>query len=117
MDLAALMSVATACALLGRSRASLYPAETEARRRARSSPGRLHVVIDIYSRYIVTWAAAAREDTEIDKTMLEHAMGVHGIPEAIHADRGTLDIVRSSADGLALEEHGQGSVPGFTKRV
>ena len=49
----------------------------------------LYVVIDIYSRYVVTWTVAAREDSEIAKTMLEEAMGVHGIPEAIHADRGT----------------------------
>jgi len=49
----------------------------------------LYVVIDIYSRYIVAWTVAAREDAEIAKTMLEHAMGVHGIPDAIHADRGT----------------------------
>ncbi len=49
----------------------------------------LYVVIDIYSRYIVAWRIAACEDSEIAKTMLEEAMGVHGIPEAIHADRGT----------------------------
>ncbi len=49
----------------------------------------LYVVIDIYSRYIVAWTVAAREDCEIAKTMLEEAMGVHGIPEAVHADRGT----------------------------
>ncbi|MEQ7129351.1 integrase core domain-containing protein [Actinopolymorpha sp. B11F2] len=29
------------------------------------------------------------EDSEIAKTMLEEAMGVHGIPEAVHTDRGT----------------------------
>ncbi|WP_224280322.1 IS3 family transposase [Nocardioides lacusdianchii] len=49
----------------------------------------LYVVIDIYSRYIVAWTVQAREDSEIAKTMLEEAMGVHGIPDAIHADRGT----------------------------
>ena len=49
----------------------------------------LYVVIDIYSRYIVAWTVAAREDCEIAKTMLEEAMGVHGIPNAVHADRGT----------------------------
>ena len=49
----------------------------------------LYVVIDIYSRYIVAWTVAAREDSEIAKTMLEEAMGVHGIPDAVHADRGT----------------------------
>lgn len=49
----------------------------------------LYVVLDIFSRYVVAWTIAAREDSEIAKTMLEQAMGVHGIPEAIHADRGT----------------------------
>ena len=47
----------------------------------------LYVVLDIFSRYVVAWTIAAGEDSEIAKTMLEHAMGVHGIPEAIHADR------------------------------
>ena len=49
----------------------------------------LYVVIDIYSRYIVAWTIAAREDSQIATTMLEEAMGVHGIPDAVHADRGT----------------------------
>lgn len=49
----------------------------------------LYVVIDIYSRYIITWTVAAREDSDIAKTMLEDAMKVHGIPDALHADRGT----------------------------
>jgi len=49
----------------------------------------LYVVLDIFSRFVVTWTIAACEDSEIAKTMLEQAMGVHGIPEAVHADRGT----------------------------
>lgn len=49
----------------------------------------LYVVLDIYSRFVVAWTVAACEDSEIAKTMLEQAMGIHGIPEAIHADRGT----------------------------
>jgi putative transposase len=49
----------------------------------------LYVALDIFSRYVVAWTVAAREDSEIAKTMLEQAMGVHGIPDAIHADRGT----------------------------
>ena len=57
-------------------------------------PGRgiwfqLYVVLDIYSRYVVAWTVQRVEGSEIAKTMLEQAMGVHGIPEAIHADRGT----------------------------
>jgi putative transposase len=47
------------------------------------------VVLDIYSRLVVAGTIAAGEDSEIAKTMLEHAMGVHGIPDAVHADRGT----------------------------
>ena len=46
-------------------------------------------MLDIFSRYVVAWTVQAVEDSEIAKTMLEEAMGVHGIPEAIHADRGT----------------------------
>jgi len=49
----------------------------------------LYLVLDIFSRFVVAWTIAAREDSEIAKTMLEEAMGAHGIPEAIHADRGT----------------------------
>jgi transposase InsO family protein len=57
-------------------------------------PGRgigfqLYVVLDIFSRYVVAWTVQAAEDSGIAKTMLEEAMGVHGIPEAVHADRGT----------------------------
>jgi len=48
----------------------------------------LYVVLDIFSRFVVAWTIAAREDSEIAKTILEEAMGVHGIPEAIPADRG-----------------------------
>lgn len=49
----------------------------------------LYVVLDIFSRFVVAWTIAACEDGDIAKAMLEEAMGVHGIPEAIHADRGT----------------------------
>ena len=49
----------------------------------------LYVVLDIFSRFVVAWTIAACEDSEIAKTMLEQAMGVHGIPQAVHADRGT----------------------------
>ena len=62
---------------------------TKLRSAARGVYYDLYVVIDIYSRYIVTWTVQAREDSEIAKTMLEEAMGVHGIPDAVHADRGT----------------------------
>lgn len=57
-------------------------------------PGRgvyydLYVVLDIFSRFVVAWTIAAREDSTLAKEMLEHAMGVHGVPDVVHADRGT----------------------------
>ena len=38
-----------------------------------------------------SWPGPSRtgEDSQIAMTMLEDAMGVHGVPEAVHADRGT----------------------------
>jgi len=49
----------------------------------------LYVVLDIYSRYVVGWTVAACEDADLATELLETAMGVHGIPQAVHADRGT----------------------------
>ena len=49
----------------------------------------LYVVLDIFSRYVVAWTVQNSEDSEIAKAMLEQAMGIYGIPEAVHADRGT----------------------------
>ena len=48
-----------------------------------------YVILDIYSRYVVGWTVAAREDSIIAKELMEAAMRVHGKPEVIHADRGT----------------------------
>jgi putative transposase len=49
----------------------------------------LYVALDIFSRYVVGWTVAAREDAEIAKNMLEQAINTHGRPGALHADRGT----------------------------
>lgn len=49
----------------------------------------LYVIPDIFSRYVVGWTVAAREDSQIAKELMETAMRVHGKPEIIHADRGT----------------------------
>lgn len=49
----------------------------------------LYVIIDIYSRYVVGWTVAAREDSLIAKELMQAAMREHGTPEVIHADRGT----------------------------
>ena len=49
----------------------------------------LYVIIDIYSRYVVGWTVAAREDSLIATELMQAAMRQHGRPEVIHADRGT----------------------------
>jgi putative transposase len=49
----------------------------------------LYVVLDIFSRYVVGWTVAAREDAQIAHALLDEAMKVHGTPGSVHADRGT----------------------------
>jgi putative transposase len=49
----------------------------------------LYVIIDIYSRYVVGWTVAAREDADIAKELIASAARVHGAPDSLHADRGT----------------------------
>jgi len=51
-----------------------------------------YVIIDIFSRYIVGWTIADREDSEIAKALIADALARHGIgPDqlTLHADRGT----------------------------
>ena len=49
----------------------------------------LYVILDIYSRYVVGWTVAAREDSEIAKAFIHTATQIHGAPDSLHADRGT----------------------------
>ena len=49
----------------------------------------LYVVLDIFSRYVVAWTLQHREDSDIAEQMLRGAMDIHGIPQSVHADRGT----------------------------
>ena len=49
----------------------------------------LYVILDIYSRYVVGWTVAAREDAAIATALIASAAQVHGAPDSLHADRGT----------------------------
>ena len=40
----------------------------------------LYVILDIYSRYIVGWTVAAREDSDLAKDLIEVARHIHGAP-------------------------------------
>ena len=48
-----------------------------------------YVILDIYSRYVVGWTVAAREDMEIAKDLIASAITVHGAPASLHADNGS----------------------------
>ena len=48
-----------------------------------------YVILDIYSRYVVGWTVAAREDSRIAKELIAHAITLHGAPASLHADNGT----------------------------
>ena len=49
----------------------------------------LYVILDIYSRYVVGWTVAAREDSDIAKELIAQTAQIHGTPDSLHADRGT----------------------------
>jgi len=48
-----------------------------------------YVMIDIYSRYIVAAAVHAKESAILAKEMMEEVFILHGVPQVVHADRGT----------------------------
>ena len=48
-----------------------------------------YVMIDIYSRYIVGAVVHAHESGPLAVEMMKEIFGIHGIPQVVHADRGT----------------------------
>ena len=60
-----------------------------------------YVMIDIYSRYIVGAHVHARESGPLAQEMMAEVFGIHGIPQVVHADRGTSMTSKSVATLLA----------------
>lgn len=60
-----------------------------------------YVMIDIYSRYIVGWKVAATESADLAAGFISDVIAVHGVPLAVHADRGTSMTSKKVADLLA----------------
>ncbi|MBK8266461.1 MAG: DDE-type integrase/transposase/recombinase [Nannocystis sp.] len=61
----------------------------------------LYVVLDIYSRCVIGWTLAGREDTTIAKNMMKEAYTKQGIePDqlTIHADRGAVPTSRGLSE-------------------
>jgi len=64
----------------------------------------LYVVLDVFSRYVVTWLIARRESSSLATRLIEHALIAEGIDEdqlTIHADRGAPMTSKSLAQLLA----------------
>jgi len=60
-----------------------------------------YVMIDIYSRYIVGAHVHAHESAVLAAEMMREIFGVHGIPNVVHADRGTSMTSKTVATLLA----------------
>lgn len=64
----------------------------------------LYVVLDVFSRYVVTWLVARHESSALATRLIEHALIAEGIDEdqlTIHADRGAPMTSHSLARLLA----------------
>jgi len=60
-----------------------------------------YVMIDIYSRYIVGWKVAATESADLAAAFIGDVIAIHGVPQVVHADRGTSMTSKKVADLLA----------------
>jgi putative transposase len=60
-----------------------------------------YVMIDIYSRYIVGVEVHAHESGVLARELMEQAFTVHGVPQVVHADRGTSMTSKTVAALLA----------------
>jgi len=60
-----------------------------------------YVMIDIYSRYLVGVHVHAHESGVLAKELMEQVFTVHGVPQVVHADRGTSMTSKTVAALLA----------------
>ena len=60
-----------------------------------------YVMIDIYSRYIVGVEVHAHESGVLARELMEQVFTVHGVPQVVHADRGTSMTSKTVAALLA----------------
>jgi putative transposase len=60
-----------------------------------------YVMIDIYSRYIVGVHVHAHESGVLARELMEQIFTVHGVPQVVHADRGTSMTSKTVAALLA----------------
>lgn len=60
-----------------------------------------YVMIDIFSRYIVGVEVHAHESGVLARELMEQVFAVHGVPQVVHADRGTSMTSKTVAALLA----------------
>jgi len=66
-----------------------------------TAPRQVYVMIDIYSRYLVGVHVHAHESGVLAKELMEQIFAVHGVPQVVHADRGTSMTSKTVAALLA----------------
>jgi len=60
-----------------------------------------YVMIDIYSRYIVGVRVHPHESGQLAEQMMRQIFDLHGVPQVVHADRGTSMTSKTVAQFLA----------------
>ncbi len=60
-----------------------------------------YVMIDIYSRYIVSVYVQTTESGPLAVELMREVFAVHGIPHVVHADRGTSMTSKRVTEPLA----------------
>jgi putative transposase len=60
-----------------------------------------YVMIDVYSRYLVGVHVHAHESGVLARELMEQIFAVHGVPQVVHADRGTSMTSKTVAALLA----------------
>lgn len=65
---------------------------------------KLYVILDVFSRYVIAWRLEDREDDDLAVGMFTQAITEHGIPQVLHADRGS--VMTSDVMSKVLADHG-----------
>ena len=65
---------------------------------------KLYVILDVFSRYVVAWRLEDREEDDLAVEMFRAAIAEHGIPQVLHADRGS--VMTSDVMSKILADHG-----------
>lgn len=72
---------------------------------------KLYLVIDVFSRYPVGWRIEHHENTRLAVDMFARAIDLHGTPDVVHADNGSIMRAHQLVDAL----HADGVVTSYSR--